>query len=536
MKAIENEQNIEVLRGLLIYAINSGNEYRRKYETILNEQESTKQTSFEVELMDQLHRLKVKFFGFGRETNPEAPARPTGHKGDKLGTHSSYVHDQKVLNLKSENEALKPDLPKTTLYEMTSPELTEESSLREIPVGADAWKKMEGLYQESHEVTVTERVYERVVHRQQKYKLKDEYNTTGKEVIIAAKGPVKVKPGMEYSVDFALSVVSDKYEYHLPLERQHRKMEEAGFNVDTKTLYNMCAAVSEHADRVIPRILKGMMSDYCALHVDESPWQILGHQNREQSYGYMWVMSNRVGAVYRFEPTRSGKVPVELLKNYDGAIVCDAYGGYNKVKKETSVRAIQNCWAHARREFFERYDDYPKETVKMIALIDELFDIEAKATSIEHMKELRKTESKLIVERLKQNFFEILPGFLPESGIVKAIQYCLNHWEGLTLFLKDASAPLSNNDAERALRHVVMGRKNFLGSKTVDGADVAASLYTIIESSKRVGLHPTEYFKYLITEHWHKREAMTPAEYSVKKFGANKRFIYPARGLWRIEV
>jgi len=196
VKAIETEKNIEVLRGLLIYAINSGNEYKRKYEKILNEQESKKQTSFEVELMDQLHRLKVKFFGFGRETNPEAPARPTGHKGDKLGTHSNHVHAQEDLDLKLDNKGLKPDLPKATLYEMTSPELKEESLSREIPVGADAWKKMNGLYQESHEITVTERVYEQVVHRQQKYKLKDEYNTTGKEVIITAKGPVKVKPGM----------------------------------------------------------------------------------------------------------------------------------------------------------------------------------------------------------------------------------------------------------------------------------------------------------------------------------------------------
>ena len=533
MKEIQNEQNIEVLRGLLFYAIDSGNEYKRKYEAIVNEQELKKQTSFEVELMDQLKRLKIKFFGFGRETNPEATPRPIGHDAQKLNVHSGRIH-QEDLDLKTENSLQKSDLPKHTDYEMKTSELKEESDVREIPVGADAWKKMNGLYQESYEVTVVERVYERVLHRQQKYKLKDEYNTTGKEVIITAKGPVKVKPGMEYSVDFALSVVSDKYEYHLPLERQRRKMEEAGFDVDTKTLYSMCASVAEHADKIIPKILTGLTNDYCALHIDESPWQILGHKNREQSYGYMWVMSNRAGAVYRFEPTRSGKVPIELLKHYDGAIVCDAYGGYNKVKNETSVRAVQNCWAHARREFFERYDDYPKETVKVINLIDQLFDIESKATSIEHLKELRKAESKQIVDQIKQAFFEIAPSFLPESGIIKAIQYCLNHWEGLTHFLKDATVPLSNNDAERALRHVVMGRKNFLGSKTIDGADVAASLYTIIESSKRAGLHPTEYFKYLITEHWHGREALTPAEYSIKKHGANKKIIYPNRTEWAI--
>ena len=78
------------------------------------------------------------------------------------------------------------------------------------------------------------------------------------------------------------------------------------------------------------------------------------------------------------------------------------------------------------------------------------------------------------------------------DGLVKAIDYCLKYWSGLTLFLKDLSVPLSNNDAERALRHVVMGRKNFAGSKSIDGADVAAVLYTVIESAKRVAsIQPT---------------------------------------------
>ncbi len=159
---------------------------------------------------------------------------------------------------------------------------------------------------------------------------------------------------------------------------------------------------------------------------------------------------------------------------------------------------------------------------------------EANATSIDHLREQRRTESKNIVDQIKETFFEILPKFLPESGIVKAIQYCLNHWAGLTHFLKDATVPISNNDAERALRHVVMGRKNFLGSKTIDGADTAASLYTVIESSKRVGLHPKVYFKYLIAEHWHGRTPMTPAEYVIMKFGQNSKFTYPDRIDWKI--
>ena len=165
-----------------------------------------------------------------------------------------------------------------------------------------------------------------------------------------------------------------------------------------------------------------------------------------------------------------------------------------------------------------------------------MFEIESDANGIDEVKEFRKTKSKAIIDEIRNEFLEIIPRFLPESGIIKAINYCMNHWDGLTYFLKDASVPLSNNDAERALRHVVMGRKNFNGSKTIDGADTAASLYTVIESCKRVGLTPTEYFKYLITEHWFNRYPMTPCEYSIQKYGANTKTIYPTRDKWQIQI
>ncbi|MBI4404517.1 MAG: transposase [Deltaproteobacteria bacterium] len=103
---------------------------------------------------------------------------------------------------------------------------------------------------------------------------------------------------------------------------------------------------------------------------------------------------------------------------------------------------------------------------------------------------------------------------MPSSGLVKAIDYCLGRWKELSAFVDHLQLPLTNNDAERALRHVVMGRKNFAGSKTINGADVAATLYTVIESCKKARLQPREYLKYLITERWHKHEPLSPLRYS----------------------
>jgi transposase len=490
--------------------------------------ESDKQGWLDQSLKDQLHRLQRKFYGFGREENPNA--RPVGHQEQELLVHADRPQIEEEAPSELEN-AEKQNTSKALAkrHPFLDEGLEMESKSRGITAGKEAWKEIPGLYQESSEVTITERTYQKIVHQQVKYRLKDEYNTTGKEVIITAPGPVKVRPGSQYSVDFALSVVSDKYQYHLPLERQRRKMEEAGLQVEVKTLYGLCEAVAEHCNEVLPRIKKEIQNDYCAVHLDESPWRIL----REGTLGYIWVMSNRLGSYYQFEPTRSGKIPEEMMKGYDGAVVTDAYGGYNRLASKPTIR-IQYCWAHARREFYERFDDFPKECGRAIDLIDRLFEIERKARSIDDIRTLRSTESRPAIDELRAFLFETKPRFLPGDGISKAIQYCLNQWSGLTHFLTDLTVPLTNNDAERALRHAVVGRKNFLGSQTINGADTAATLYTVIETCKKNSTAPTEYLRYLITERWHDREPMTPKQYADKKLGVSKRIKWPERTEWRV--
>jgi transposase len=214
--------------------------------------------------------------------------------------------------------------------------------------------------------------------------------------------------------------------------------------------------------------------------------------------------------------------------------VTDAFGGYNRLSNQPTIR-VQHCWAHARREFFERYDDFPAECGRALELIDRLFSIEHEAKSIEDIRELRRTKSRATVDELRTFLYETKPRFLPGEGISKAINYCLNHWKGLTHFLTDSTAPISNNDAERALRHVVVGRKNFLGSQTINGADTASALYTVIETAKKCSTHPAEYLRYLITERWHRREPMTPKQYADKKLGVSTLIKWPDRSNWRID-
>jgi hypothetical protein len=191
----------------------------------------------------------------------------------------------------------------------------------------------------------------------------------------------------------------------------------------------------------------------------------------------MWVMSNRMGCVYRFEPTRSGKIAVEMLKGYAGSALTDGFSGYGRLPKELTGVRLGGCWSHARREFYERIDDF-EDAATFVEMVDQLYEIEDKAETFEQLAQLRRTESKALIEKMYAWLWETRHRYLRGDGIVAAANYCLKRWKPLTLFLQDLSVPLDNNDAERALRHLVMGRKNFAGSKSIDGADVAATLYS----------------------------------------------------------
>lgn len=527
MRPLDQEQNIDVLREYAILVTETAEKQAEEIAALKKHRDAASAQEFlSQQLQDQLTRLQRKFFGFGRESLKKTPARPIGHDGQKVLSLSSQPQSDA-----SEKQSQVPAIQEVIGHDILASDLVAENRMRGIlmSAGADAWIKIQGLTEDTAEITVVERIYKRVVHKQAKYRLKDEYNTSDKEVIITAPGPVKVKPGMSYSVDFALSVVTDKYDLHFPLERQRRKMEGSGLTVDVKTLYDLCEAVAEHCHAVLPRIKQEIKSDYVAVTIDETPWRILS----DKTHGQMWVMSNRIGNYYQFEPTRSGEIAEEMPKGYDGAIICDAYGGYNRLSKKPSIR-VQHCWAHARREFFERYDDYPSACERVIALIDEFFIIEHEAKSIEDIRALRIAKSRPVVDETRNFLYETKPRFMPSEGISKAINYSLNHWKGLTHFLTDSTVNISNNEAERALRHVVVGRKNFLGSQTINGADTAAAIYTVIETAKKNSLQPAEYLKYLITERWHKREPMTPKLYADAKPGVNTTIKWPARSDWEI--
>ena len=199
----------------------------------------------------------------------------------------------------------------------------------------------------------------------------------------------------------------------MPLTRQLKQMESLGLkNFRQKSLYNLCWAVGEHLSPLVEKITKEIKTQPTQIvHADETPWPI---NNKDQSDGYMWVLSNQAGSYYQYETTRSGKVIEEILKGYEGSVMSDSFSGYNRVKNSVY------CWANVRRKFIDLQDSYPEEAKEILALLRELFFIETKAKTLTELKELRQVESKVIIDKIKHWAYEHYQKARSESGMKKS--------------------------------------------------------------------------------------------------------------------
>jgi transposase len=496
---LQEEDHPQVLRMLALSGWRKAEELQKQVDELRKIEAEKNQLQLQME--DQRTIFQKLIFGRGAETRSGDRPRRT-KEGEQLTLHS-----QSLVPAPKEEEtgALKEE---GIVHSMTTEEILEEARSRELPQDISQWKEIRGLTEDSTEVTVIERQYILEKHKRKKYRYEPSKGTE-KEIIVTAKGPEKLLPGCGYSIDFALSVVRDKYEYHLPLERQTRAMEALGLkNMGTKTLYNLCQAVSVHLDPVVEAIQKDILSSNLCVHLDETPWPVFGQDDD----GYMWTLSNQAGSLYRFEPTRSGKVADEMLGDYAGPMLSDAYNGYDRFKKKKEI-TLAKCWAHGRRKFFEIGELYP-ESGGILDLMEKLFAVEHEATTYEELGILRREKSKPLTDAIYAWLLERKAKHLPESAFTKAIDYHLKRWKEFTAFLTDVRIPLTNNEAERAIRHAVMGRKNFYGSKTINGADVAAVLYTVIESCKKVEIDPTTFIKQAILKNNRKESQVSPLQFA----------------------
>lgn len=329
--------------------------------------------------------------------------------------------------------------------------------------------------------------------------LRTVYRCSCGECLKTAPGPVKLVPGGRYDLSFTVHVAYQKYFAHLPLERQAKMFAHEGLMVTTATLCDQLDALATALAPTYEAIWKQVQSEP-VLRADETPWSVLSNGFNENEQFYAWVAVGSQYVAFRLLDTRSAAGAATILGEFSGTLMVDGLTSYPAAAKGEPGEALKfkvaNCHAHARRPFVEIEGHWPAESRFVLDLYKELYAIEkeGKLPGAE-LGALRREKSKPLVDKLFDwaKAQQARPDVLPSSSLAKAVGYLLNHETGLRVFLDDPAVPIDNNESERAVRPTVLGRVNYLGSRSRRGTEVHAIISTLVESAKRCGVSPEAY-------------------------------------------
>jgi transposase len=326
-------------------------------------------------------------------------------------------------------------------------------------------------------------------------------------------------------------VLVNKYDDHLPLYRQSERLARHGIDIARQTL---CDWVMQCADLLQP-IVEAMKPDLLAspkLHTDDTVIPVQEEGRDKTKEGRLWVYlgyktvipdekalkaSSKLGlsktgidtpteivgcekpcAIFDYSPDRQQKWAEGFLKNYKGYLQADAYTGYDHLFKSKNIIEVV-CMAHARRKFFEvaKASDVPGIATTALAYIRELYKIERQAKNLSPMgkKAFRKRKAKPILKQYKKWLLAQQARVLPKSPLGIAVTYSLNNWSALTRYLGNGILDIDNNKAERLMRPIAVGRKNWGQTGSDRGGVAAAVIYSLIETCKLNKINPYDYLR-----------------------------------------
>ncbi len=306
-------------------------------------------------------------------------------------------------------------------------------------------------------------------------------------------------------VSVIANVYTNKFQFHLPLYRQAIAIkQETRVAFAESTLCDMVSQANFWLSAVSQRIEKEVLSQRY-IQADESRIPVLmkGKHGKVHS-GFEWVIHSPLlkAAVFRYERGRGQIYANRIFEKFKGTFQTDDYCGYNNVRVRADVIPAA-CMAHTRR-YFVKAIDHPKLAGQAIEYFKELYAVEetarSKALSAEERQALRQENSVPIMQRLHEFLKENRAGQAPASKIAKAMDYALNNWKELKVFLDDGEVEIDNNLIENAIRPLALGRKNWMFAGSENGAAWASTAYTIIATAKLHGLDPYAYICMLLTE------------------------------------
>lgn len=446
------------------------------------------------------------------EPSPEPPASTT-----TVGEHERQKR-KRGINFRSEDSRLKfDDSVPTQIIVVPNPEL-------------------EGVPESELQLIDTRRTY-RLAQRSSAYVILEYvqhvYKRKGADKPTCPPVPPAIYEKSSADVSFLANLLVDKFQYHLPLHRQHQRLVHGGIFMDRSTLTRLFQRTGQLLEPIYHTLLSSILNSQ-VLTMDESPTPAgrtkgTADKKGKINSGYFWVLhGDKQEVVFVYSPSRARAVINELLTGFNGTLLTDGYKPYASfVKDNPGVRHGQ-CWAHTRRKFIEAEKFARGPCTKVIRLLQELYKVERRAKGDPAaLARLRDLESRPIIEVIFKFLKEEMDrtALLPSNPYVVAASYALDREEELRVFLDDHNVPVDTNHIERALRPAAIGRKNWMFHITEEGARYAGICYSVIQSClmadvdpcvylidilQRVSIHPADQVHLLRPQEWKQHFGANP--------------------------
>jgi transposase len=303
-------------------------------------------------------------------------------------------------------------------------------------------------------------------------------------------------------VSLLVGLLVDKFQYHLPLYRQHQRLQQAGITLSRATLTNLSQRAIELLRPIVQAQLDHVLRSK-VLAMDETPIKAGKAGKGKMKQGWFWPLyGDQHEVVFTYSASR-GRQQIEntLQRNFAGTLLSDGYAAYAGYAQQCEGVTHAQCWAHTRRQFIESENDEPQAATEAISLIRQLYHLEVEATEQDlkddKLRDYRLAHSKPVVDQLYQWCDTQLrrSDLTPKQPFTKALGYLRHREQALRVFLEDPAVPLDTNHLERALRPIPMGRKNWMFCWTEIGAEHVGIIQSLISTCK---LHGINTYTYLV--------------------------------------
>ena len=343
-----------------------------------------------------------------------------------------------------------------------------------------------------------------VEHTRKKYACKH-----CEETIKLAAMPAQPIPRSIAGPGLLSHVLVSKYEDHLPLHRQEQMLRRIGIDIPRSTL---CLWVIRSAVLLKPmmRMIHNNIINYDVSYSDETTVQVLKDPNKGvQSKKYIWLFAggppDKFAFYYQYHHSRAHAVALNFFADYKGYIHCDGFPGYDALAAKSTDIQLAGCLYHARRKFVDitkvikAKEGVAHDVLKYIALLAKIEEDIKELSSTDRFN-ARLSRAKPVLDDLHTYLTAIHPRILPKSPLGQAVSYTLNQWPKLLTYLQDGRLENNNNRSERAIKPFAVGRKNWLFSDSVAGAEAGAVIFSLIETCKHHGVEAYDWFRYVLQQ------------------------------------